>query len=164
MEEELLLGHLFFNLKSKNMQMFSILIIKTMFYTNPFPKFNEIFLLLIKTLHEITNMASQLPLLYTVWVSTGGVFLWEFQIPYICSKQGKKTLVIFAECLSFLTISQHNHISKKPQQNVIFLLFCSLALTFPTVKRLSFFSPSMFLWEEYSNFQLKCTKTLQLFF
>lgn len=86
MEEELLLGHLFFYLKSENMQMFSILIIKNMFYTDPFPKFNEIFLLLIKTYHEIKNMASQLPLLYTVWVSTGGVCLWEFWITYICNK------------------------------------------------------------------------------
>lgn len=49
MEEELLLGHLFFYLKSENTPMFSILIIKNMFYTDPFPKFNGIFLLLIKT-------------------------------------------------------------------------------------------------------------------
>lgn len=60
------------------MQMFSILIIKSIFYTDSFPKFNEIFLLLIKTFHEIKNMASQMPLLYTVWVSTGGACLWEF--------------------------------------------------------------------------------------
>lgn len=49
-----------------------------MFYTDAFPKFNEIFLLLIKTFHEIKNMASQMSLLYAVWVSTGGVCLWEF--------------------------------------------------------------------------------------
>lgn len=32
--------------------MFSILIIKTMFYTGPLPEFNKIFLSRIKTFHE----------------------------------------------------------------------------------------------------------------
>lgn len=44
----------------------------------PFPKFNEIFLSLIKTFHEIKNVASQLPLLCIVRVFTGTVCLWEF--------------------------------------------------------------------------------------
>lgn len=58
--------------------MFSILIIKNMLYTDPITKFNKIFLSLIKTFHERKNMASQLPVLCSVWVFTGGLCLGEF--------------------------------------------------------------------------------------
>lgn len=57
-----------------------------MFYTDPLPKFNKILLSLIETFHERKNTASQLPLLYTVWVFTGGVCLGEYGISYSCNK------------------------------------------------------------------------------